>query len=96
MTLQTLFKKPGSWTQGALARTRKRNVVSPHSTAAVCYCLEGALVRCYPEHAERVSARQMLIAAIRKLFGTPNYVNWNDESGRRIRQIRRAVKEANI
>lgn len=42
-----LLKDPSHWTQETFARTKSGKEVGPKSPIAVCWCLRGAIAKCY-------------------------------------------------
>jgi hypothetical protein len=91
MTLQELFATDGSWTQGAYARTLMDRPIDPTAPAAVRFCLDGALSRCFHgRHAERIAARDRLMDRI------GNIAHWNDAPQRTIADVRQLVAELNL
>lgn len=47
MKIKELFTDETKWTQGALARTKKGNIIGALEDNAVCWCLQGAVLKCY-------------------------------------------------
>lgn len=47
MTVQALLSDPSKWTRRIVARDAQGDGVEPDDQAAVCWCLSGALERCY-------------------------------------------------
>jgi hypothetical protein len=90
MTLQELFAPDGSWTQGAYARTLMDRPITPTAPAAVRFCLDGALMRCFKGHIEHTAARDRLMDRI------GNIPHWNDAPQRTIADVRQLVAELNL
>lgn len=90
MTLVELFSQKGTWTQGAEARNINGERVSSNSTTAVCFCLLGAVNRCYQnkEDYHRVNAR--LRTKLRTIIG------WNDHPGRTQHDVYLLCRELKI
>lgn len=96
MTMQELFAVDGSWTQGELARDNKGNSVCSFSTEAVQWCLLGATIKCYSKDTVFGQNHQYLdvFTMLRKKIGS--VVNYNNEEGRTIDDIRKLCRELNI
>lgn len=101
MKIQQLLATPDKWTKGALARTKEGvptfELLAECTTEynmtnhpeAVCWCLKGAAVKCYPDNYNEICAK------IR------NYTNggvwtWNDLEGTTFQDIRELVEKLNI
>lgn len=64
MKVKDLLKDPSAWTRGRLAQDRDGKIVSPFDPSACCFCLLGAMFRCYPEDGEKDAAFAKLKQAI--------------------------------
>ncbi len=42
-----LLQDPSHWTQGTFAKSQSGKEVNPKSPIAVCWCLRGAIAKCY-------------------------------------------------
>lgn len=60
MTVLELLSDPAHWTQGFLALDADGISVDPESTRATCWCLEGAIQKCYPRHEDYLEVRTKL------------------------------------
>lgn len=89
-TLQELFSKDGSWTQGCIARDRNGQECSEDSTEAICWCLYGGTHKIYG-----YPMSSLIKENVRNILGI-SIVKWNDEKERTIEDIRNLVKELNI
>lgn len=89
MTLQQLFSRDGTWTQGALARDANGEKCYPADPEAVCWCLVGAVLRIdFCGQSERLRKLESIIVC---------YVNdWNDAPARTIEDVRALVAKANV
>jgi len=92
MTLQKLFSKKKNWTQEAYARNAKGDIVTPLSKDAVCWCLMGAMQKCYPSAKKRFR----VLDRIKSLLPGGRMVCFNDRQDQTIKGIRRLVKQANV
>jgi hypothetical protein len=68
MKMYELLADPAHWTKGAMARTGPNGIfsVEPDDPAATCWCLDGAVVKCYPPR-DRPRIRQRLDRELMKL-----------------------------
>lgn len=70
MKIHELLSDPAKWTQDANARDKHGNPVNAESEDAVCWCLIGALYKCYP--VDHRKAWERLVTVIDVLYA------WND------------------
>ena len=49
MKIRELFNNESKWTKGYYARTKIGELCGVQSEDAVCWCLQGARYKCYPE-----------------------------------------------
>lgn len=95
MKIHQLLKTRKQWIQGGLSRDKYGHDVSIHSKSAVCWCLYGALMKCYPRVEQYVIARKKLDAADLP-GGSLNFITWNDIKGRKFSEIKELVKSLNV
>lgn len=76
MKISELFSDPKAWTKGALARTAGGTGVGAMESKAVCWCLMGAIGKCYT-HTER---REILLK-IQDRIAPSNISEFNDFQG---------------
>ena len=62
MTIHELLADALSWTQHTYARDAHGSACDPHGGDAVCWCLAGALLRCYTGGHRELVSRQLLQA----------------------------------
>lgn len=90
--IKELFSDPSRWTQGAFARDKDGNEVSPRSRKAVCWCLEGATEKCYKGDDIFEAAR-----TIHRGLGDHEFVAvWNDNKKRKFEEIKALVEKLDI
>jgi hypothetical protein len=73
MKIKKLFRAKSRWTKGTWSRDKKGVSAGIPGTdssesKACCWCLMGALYKCYPPGWERDRAEKRLLYFIRKLF----------------------------
>lgn len=100
MKVQELLTDESKWTQDTSARARDGKPVSPQSQRAVCWCLVGAIVRCYPSDDDNLAAFNKARRVIEPLI--PFYSDtfgavvsmYNDSAT--FADIRRVIEQADI
>lgn len=68
MKIKELFSSKEKWIKGMYASNEEKlytNILSPD---AVCFCLEGALYRCYIDNKQNIDARKKIENSIFKLY----------------------------
>ncbi len=89
MKVKELLDSPEKWTQRANARDSHNLPVNPECDHAACWCLIGAIIRCYPLGSSDVVRR------VDRNVGC--YVNnWNDAPERTFDDVKQLVEELNI
>lgn len=91
MTLQELFSDSSKWTQQTYARDITGRPVTINDIDAVCFCLMGAIYKCYPSTEEKAKVIQKLES--KRLL---NITFWNDARERKFEEVQQLVKELNI
>ena len=91
MKAYELLDKPEKWTQGAFGEDEAGNAVGSRCPTAVCWCMAGAINRCYgtecDEFHDKVKA---------KLGGLISVVTWNDAPSRTWQEVHAILKELDI
>lgn len=100
MKMYELLDKPEKWTQGFIARDESSNPTAPLDDYAVCWCLLGALDKCYPRHYLEVrkinkTTECRLSEAIRKKY-SKSLVQFNDNPNTTFDQVRSILLELDI
>lgn len=49
MKIRELFADKSKWTRGAMARDKDGNRATPTSRCSTCWCMLGAIYKCYPD-----------------------------------------------
>lgn len=98
MKVKELLKTEDKWTQGYYARTKTGTFVDATNRSAVCYCLRGAVEKCYRKAGARIEAEAKLRAAIRKFTKGQclELVTFNDALGRTFEDIKKVVELADV
>ena len=96
MTLQELFAKDNSWTQGAGARRADGSACQAGAPTATQWCLMGGLTYCYPLGAVPLWVWVRLNELATRGMHYSDLVAWNDAPGRTIDDVRTLVKTAGV
>lgn len=94
MKIKELLSGPEKWTKGHAAINAAGVAVSPYSADACCWCLIGALNKCYPDSPspERDRAFGLLI----ENFSTEPISIWNDAPERTFAEVKELVEKLDI
>jgi hypothetical protein len=96
MKLSTLLRAKKNWCQNADARDLKGYPVGALDPEAVCFCLSGALAKCYANNrTEYLRAFRKLTNAIDSIDGV-GIVSFNDNGATTFADIKKVVKLAGI
>lgn len=90
---RTRDKIAQGWTQHTFARNMHGESVPPHSPAAVCWCMRGAM-RTLPWDPELHPTRMMVYAALESVIDSRAISYWNDEFGRTQAEVLAAIDKA--
>lgn len=98
MKLKKLFSSKRKWTQGELAKDSRGNFAEPLSNEAVCWCLLGAIEKCY---GRRTKLSKKVLEKIdyhlfQSLVGEGPVAVWNDDPYRKFRDIKKLVDTLDI
>lgn len=89
MKVHELLDSPERWTQGWLAKDKEGRHVSVHADNATCFCLVGAVGKCYS------GLRYLnVIEVLEKEIGM--IARWNDARGRTFDQVKALVERLDI
>jgi len=83
MKVHELLSTRDRWTQGALARRSSTLQTATHDPEAVCWCLAGAIVRCYHKPEEYWP----IIKKVTEELAIPAIAAWNDRQGRTWKEV---------
>lgn len=107
MKIQTLYRRADAWTRNEYARNALGDSCDVDASEAMCFCMLGAIDRCYPLQRDRVRVINQVFRTVRKTLGLPvrgsdvysrrlTIASWNDQAGRTIQEIRRVVRMAGV
>lgn len=82
MKVYELLDRPEKWTQGASARTIDGVMCNPNDSAAVCWCVFGAIYKCYGGHKWEAPVQLFKLELyLRGMKGIAAYpCTWNDRT----------------
>ena len=84
------------WTQDALARDQQGIGCGPWAPMACCWCLAGGLRRCYSSVDQLNAAHDAVALACEQLYGTRNFVGWQDDRKTTWPMVDRLLNEAGV
>lgn len=95
MTLQELLSDESKWTRHAEAKNELGLAVAPTANDAICWCLSGAITKCYGEYHHKEYIK--VIKAIQKLYDpfAVGMVYFNDNLAT-FPDIRKVIEEAGV
>jgi len=91
MKVRDLLTDESKWTKGQLAKDKEGWRCAPDYKDAVCWCLYGAIYKCYPKANERLSVDSL----VGEQLGMEATI-WNDHFDRTFRDVRDLVIKLNI
>jgi hypothetical protein len=74
-----------------MARKVTGHPVPPESNEAVCFCVMGALARCYPVYTKRFVLEEVIRERVEKAIS-----EWNDSNSTTHEDVIRILKELDI
>mgnify|MGYP001559165452 CR=1 FL=1 len=97
MKILELLDGPEKWTQGAFARDRRGEDVDSDRPEAVCWCLSGAITKCHLDSLRSAAEiDNKLRNTCEALYGTSNYVDWQDRPDTTFEQVRALLVLADV
>ena len=97
MKMKELLSSESKWTQQHYATDKRGRSCSSFDPEAVCYCLLGALNKCYVNDAEYDDAKRLLQKTIEKKYGLIfSIAKWNDNPERKFKEVKEILEEANL
>lgn len=99
MKIKELLDTPDKWTQGTCARDTDGDATYSESPTAVCFCLLGAINKCYPideDNGANYEVKDKVKAKVIELSGYSSIANWNDVLERKFSDVKKLVEELDI
>ncbi len=95
MKMKELLADPKKWTKRSYARDMDGDSCLSLSHEAVCFCLYGALSRCYPMQ-ERGEVLRKIDNALMKTVGHVMIVKFNDSPDTTHEMLMQVLEEADV
>ena len=92
MKMKELLSDPSKWTQRVNARNSNGIPTLSFASNAVCFCLYGAMCRCYPNEEERSRVQRELHSNV----PLRNVAAWNDAPERTHAEVLELVTRLDI
>ena len=92
MKIHELYTNESKWTKRAEARNSEGDKTFFDDHEATCFCLFGALFKCYPDNKERRGIRLRIEARL-------NFVpitQWNDDPNRTFEEVKQLAVDLDI
>lgn len=90
MKIKELLSDPSKWTQQFYAKNHFDRSVKSNSTDAVCWCLQGAVKKCYPPENHQLIYDKIIAEVGLEICG------WNDNSTRTFEDVKKLVEKLDI
>lgn len=95
MKAHELLATPDKWTKGTYAKTATGKAVPAKDPNAVCWCIYGALIKCYRDDEDRyVEAANKIQDVLLLRYNNPDIVPFNDR--RTHEEVLAVLKEADV
>lgn len=97
MKAHELLADPKRWTKWAYARDVNGNGVKPESDDAVCWCIKGAIIKCYGgSFAQYGKQRNKVVDKLEELYDILQIHEFNDCIGTTHEQVVSLLKELDV
>lgn len=97
MKAYELLSSKEKWAKRAYAYDEKGAPCDPRDEKAVCFCLLGAIDRCYGKTPMRVRSKDIFLGVLEKLKNkVGNVPHWNDAEERTYEEVVAVLKELDI
>lgn len=93
MKIQELLSSPEKWTKGLNAKDKQNNCVSPWSENAVCWCIYGAILKCY---SESLKTTEEMVEKATYASGWQVLSAWNDAPERTFEEVKALIEKLDI
>lgn len=94
MKIKELFSNESKWCQRCYARDKNGLRAYPRSNKAVCWCLLGAIKKCYLEN--DFNTIKIMIKTKIKISSNDSVALWNDDPKRTFKEVKQLVEELDI
>ncbi len=93
---QELLSDPNKWTKKCYARNERGESVVSDDESATCWCLYGALNKCYVRGEQWVEAHKRIENALRIETGSERIVAFNDSEATTHEDLMRVLERADV
>lgn len=94
MKIKELLTDETKWTKGSFAKDKYCTAVFATSSNAICWCLSGAMIKCYSGD-EYISVSKLVSNRLRRLsFG--DIIKFNDDSEITFENVRNLIEGLDI
>ena len=96
MKVRELLIDESKWTRGSFAKDKTNTrSVEWDSPEAACFCLEGALIKCYPDLSELALVKYRLAQYLYSHYKIINIPSWNDYQAT-FEQVKELINDLDI
>ena len=96
MKIQDLLNCSSKWVKNGLSVDKNNKSVNPRSSAAIKWCLIGALEKCYPKFDDRFAASSKVINALSHFNYSLHLPIFNDDPKTTFQMLKKVIKKANV
>ena len=93
LKIKELLSDPSKWTQGVIARDSNGLHVGVHSSSATCFCLYGAMRRCYGSD---FKTEYNVFNRLQQMVPDHDPIGWNDAPERTHAEVLELVTRMDI
>lgn len=95
MKIKELLTDESKWTKEVNARDSRGVPIDPNSDGASCFCIIGAIFKCYPDPQEHNDVYDKIKAEVTSRYPTPFLSDWNDHEAT-FEQIREVLEKVDV
>jgi hypothetical protein len=96
MKIKELYSGPEKWTKGVLARNAEGKQVDIKHPTAECFCIIGALKKCYASNIDDMQFQFAVAKIITELGPIDSLASWNDAPERTFEEVKALVERADV
>jgi len=96
MKVRDVFTTPATWIKGMYARDGEGNGIRPQDPEAKCFCLQGAIRKCYDPAGDFSKEYMRVRDLVCTRLGGSDIPSWNDADERTFKQVKQLVEELDI
>ena len=96
MKIKELLTSENKWNQGCNARDSEGLICDIFESKAQCFCLYGAMIRCYDDRTEAFKLIQIKVLNELKRNENIDICRWNDDGRRTFAEVRELIEKLDI